>query len=147
MRGKGRGRGIYTALSARDIARHYPPVLPTVLQIITGAEKDLNTSCGLKGGEGWKFLAEFRLLVQRPSFTTDRIFFPFFFRIGRKRIGGIRMEGIRRWFREGDISSPEGKFEKVGSQIFEFGIFESIHAASSRSTLFPWLLSVGNANV
>lgn len=97
--------------------------------------------------KGWKFLAEFRLLVQRPSFTTDRIFFPFFFRIGRKRIGGIRMEGIRRWFREGDISSPEGKFEKVGSQIFEFGIFESIHAASSRSTLFPWLLSVGNANV
>lgn len=43
------GRGIYTALSARDIARHYPPVLPTVLQIITGAEKDLNI-CGLKGG-------------------------------------------------------------------------------------------------
>lgn len=75
--GRGEGEGYIYALSARDIARHYPPVLPTVLQIITGAEKDLNTSCGLKGGEGWKFLAEFRLLVQRPSFTIDRIFFFF----------------------------------------------------------------------
>lgn len=102
-------------LSARDIARYYRP--PHGFANYRRSER----LGWIKGGISSRTLS----LFQR--FTTDRIFFF----LSEKKEENRRMDkngGDKEMISRGWYFVPRGEIrrEKVGSQIFEFGIFESI---------------------